>query len=259
MKALFIRCYGKLSPEMLVGGLIDMGVPPVFLDMKRKEAGLTAGFIEKANSKAQFSAHYFRIPDGERDDLLLKQDALLAHWNEMCDAAGVGFKETGWRVISALCAGASAAVDEIDGNIVDLRRGGVREEDVESLYAFLCGLSYLEIESVFVAPFELAEGNGEAARMTEKILTRAGSTAGKPVPTEGITPFAAAMLEALAEDFTPMDGRFLADRTAYGTDSAESPDGDNTVALYLGYFTESRESVFNKTVKIFGTQTESIF
>ena len=28
MKALFIRCNGKLTPDMLVGGLIDMGVPP---------------------------------------------------------------------------------------------------------------------------------------------------------------------------------------------------------------------------------------
>ena len=25
MKALFIRCNGKLTPDMLVGGLIDMG------------------------------------------------------------------------------------------------------------------------------------------------------------------------------------------------------------------------------------------
>mgnify|MGYP001759425635 CR=1 FL=1 len=31
MKAVFIRCYGKLIPDMLVGGLIDMGVPPEYL------------------------------------------------------------------------------------------------------------------------------------------------------------------------------------------------------------------------------------
>ena len=34
MKALFIRCNGKLTPDMLVGGLIDMGVPPAYLRTK---------------------------------------------------------------------------------------------------------------------------------------------------------------------------------------------------------------------------------
>lgn len=259
MKALFIRVYGRLTPDMLVGGLIDMGVPPAFLTAKLAEAGAPTNFIEKANSHAQFSAHYFRIPDGAHDELLLKQDDLLSRWNALCDAGEAEWKTVGWRVLSTLCAGASTALDEIDGNIVDLRRGGVREEDVYSLYAFLAGLSYLEIENVFTAPFELASGESEAARMTEKILVRAGSTAGKPVSAEAITPFAAAMLEGLSADFTPMDGRFLADHTAYGTESTTEPDGENTVALYLGYFTEDRDSVFQKMMKVFGAGGESIF
>ena len=259
MKALFIRCYGRLTPDMLVGALIDMGVPPVYLEAKMKEAGASSSFIEKANSKAQFSAHYFRIPDSADKSLLLKQDDLLTRWNDLCEKGSADFKETGWRVISTLCAGASAAVDEIDGNIVDLRRGNVREEDVDSLYAFLSGLLYLETEGMYTVPFSLEPASEEAAKMTEKILTRAGALSGKPIPASDISPFAAAVLEALSADFTPMDGRFLAERTAYGTESSEAPDGDNTVQMILGYFTESRESVFNKTVKVFGIPSESIF
>lgn len=259
MKALFIRAYGRLTPDMLVGGLIDMGVPPAYLTAKLGEAGAPTNFIEKANSHAQFSAHYFRFPDGAHEELLLKQDDLLRAWDDLCAAGQAEWKTVGWRVLSTLCAGASVALDEIDGNVVDLRRGGVREEDVFSLYAFLAGLSYLEVEGIFTAPFELAAGTSEAARMTEKILTRAGSTAGKPVLAEDIAPFAAAMLEGLSADFTPMDGRFLADHTAYGTDSAVEPDGENTVALYLGYFTEDRDSVFQKMMKVFGAGGESIF
>ena len=38
MKALFIRCNGKLTPDMLVGGLIDMGVPPAYLRTKLEAA-----------------------------------------------------------------------------------------------------------------------------------------------------------------------------------------------------------------------------
>ncbi len=44
MKALFIRCNGKLTPDMLVGGLIDMGVPPAYLRTKLEEAGVSPRF-----------------------------------------------------------------------------------------------------------------------------------------------------------------------------------------------------------------------
>lgn len=259
MKSLFIRCYGKLTPDMLVGGLIDMGVPVVYLKSRLTEAGSTADFIEKSNAKAQFSAHYFHIPDGDHTELLLKQDALLADWNHLCDTAGAAFKMTGWKVISALCAGASDAVDEIPGNIIDLRRGGVREEDALSLFCFLAGLEYLEAESVYTVPFEVGEPKGERERMTERILSRAGSTAGLPLPPGDITPFAAAMLEGLSKDFAPMDDRFITDHTGYGCASAESPDGQNTVALYLGYYTEKKESVFSRQMKVFGKEGEILF
>lgn len=259
MKALFIRCYGRLNADMLVGGLIDMGVPPVYLASKFKEAGADVDFIEKANAKAQFSAHYFHIPDGEHEELLLKQNDILDMWNELCDTSGVPWKMKGWTVISTLCAGASNAIDEIDGNIIDLRRGGVREEDILSLYAFLAGIEYLDIEAIFTCPFELGRGKSEAERMTEKILVGAGSTAGAPIPSADIHPFAAAIMEGLSKDFVPMDGAFLADRTAYGSESSEAPDGGNTVALYLGYYTEPQESIFKKQMKVFGTQADILF
>ena len=45
MKALFIRCNGKLAPDMLGGGLIDMGVPPAYLRTKLEAAGVSSAFI----------------------------------------------------------------------------------------------------------------------------------------------------------------------------------------------------------------------
>lgn len=63
MKALFIRCNGKLTPDMLVGGLIDMGVPPAYLRTKLEAAGVSSDFIERSNLDAKVSAHYFCIPE----------------------------------------------------------------------------------------------------------------------------------------------------------------------------------------------------
>ena len=121
-----------------------------------------------------------------------------------------------------------------------------------SLYLFLACLDYLEVESLFVVPFSLKEGRSERARATLHILTDAGSTVGKPIDAEDIHPFAAAMLEGLAAKFMPMDGRFLADKTAYGSASAEKPTGESTVAEYLGYFQDRGDSIFSRHLKVFG-------
>ncbi len=252
MKALFVRCYGKLTADMLIGGLIDMGVPPVYLQSKLKDAGLDVEFIEKANPKAQIAAHYFHIPPTGEKPMLLKERDIFKLWRDICSAGAPDWEDTGWKVFSALTSGASDAIDEIAGNVIDLRRIGVSEENLISLYLFLACLDYLQVESLFVCPFSIKEGQSEPARATVKILTDAGSTAGEPIDAEDIHPFAAAMLEGLAAKFMPMDSRFLADKTAYGSASAEQPTGDSTVAEYLGYFQDRGESIFSRHLKVFG-------
>ena len=92
----------------------------------------------------------------------------------------------------------------------------------------------------------------EKLRLRSYGVPDAGSTVGKPIDAEDIHPFAAAMLEGLAAKFMPMDGRFLADKTAYGSASAEKPTGESTVAEYLGYFQDRGDSVFSRHLKVFG-------
>lgn len=188
MKALFVRCYGKLTADMMIGGLIDMGVPPVYLTSKLKDAGLSCEFIEKPNPKAQISAHYFHIPEAGEKPMLLKERDIFKIWRDICEKGAPDWEDTGWKVFSALTSGASDAIDEIAGNIIDLRRIGVSEENLISLYLFLACLDYLEVESLFVVPFSLKEGKSERARATLHILTDAGSTVGKPIDAEDIHP-----------------------------------------------------------------------
>lgn len=158
MKALFIRCYGKLTADMMIGGLIDMGVPPVYLKSKLKDAGLPDNFIEKPNPKAQISAHYFYIPPYGDKPLLLKQADLFRIWKDICSKGAPEWEETGWKVFSALTAGVSHAIDEIPADVVDLRRAGVSEENLISLYLFLACLDYLDVETLFTCPFTISKG-----------------------------------------------------------------------------------------------------
>lgn len=252
MKALFVRCNGRLTPDMLVGGLIDMGVPPAYLRAKLEEAGIPADFIESSDPKAKVSAHYFHIPEKEGKPLLLKQKDLFVMWKNICENGEADWESLGWKVFSVLSAGASDALDEIPATIIDLRRCRVTEENLISLYCFFAGLDYLGVETLFTCPFSLSEGTSEAARTTEKILTRAASTTEEIISSEDIDPFAAAMLEGLSAGFTAMDGRFLVDKTSYGTASVENTAGEVTVAEYLGYFTDREDSIFSRHLKVFG-------
>ena len=205
MKALFIRCYGKLIPDMLIGGLIDMGVPPEYLKAKLKEAELAFDFIEKQIPKAQVSAHYFYIPEKGNKPLLLRQGDLYKKWREICEKAMPEWEVPGWKVFSALAAGASDALDEIPANIINLRRCDVKEEHLVSLYCFFACLDHLGVESVFVCPFSIAPGETEMARTTEKIMVHAVSTTGEVISAEDINPFAAAMIEGLSAGYIPME------------------------------------------------------
>lgn len=188
MKALFIRCYGKLTADMMIGGLIDMGVPPVYLKSKLKDAGLPDNFIEKPNPKAQISAHYFHIPPYGDKPLLLKQADLFRIWKDICSKGAPEWEETGWKVFSALTAGVSHAIDEIPADVVDLRRAGVAEENLISLYLFLACLDYLEVETLFTCPFTISKGKTEKGKSSAAILTDAVSTVGKEVPAEDVDP-----------------------------------------------------------------------
>lgn len=247
MKALFVKCYSCLTPDMMIGGLIDMGVPMVYLQSKMKEAGVEIEPLEMVNPKSQISAHYFHIPSlMDSDDLTMEE--MKSFWKDLTDKGEGDYYELGLDVFNALEKGREKVTDRDD----DYSEWGVRKEDILSLYYFLLSLSYLEIDNLFAAPFEVAKGKTEAGRIAEEILVRSGSTLGKAVEAEKISVFAAAMLEGLADDFVPMDGRFLVDNVSYGSISAEKPTGDNTVAEYMGYYTERKPSIFNRHMKTFG-------
>lgn len=141
-KAVFLKCYGVLTPDMMVGGLIDMGVPPVYLSSCLKEAGRTETFIEQANPKAQISAHYFRIPKAE-GSFRSKED-LLRLWQSLTEKKQNDWTEKGMKVFSALFAALPEGKEPGDYGI-----GG---EDVLSLYLFLAALDYLDAEIFFTVP-----------------------------------------------------------------------------------------------------------
>ena len=84
MKALFIKCNGELTPDMLAGALVNMGVPEIYLQAEGKKAGLYTRPIIRNNPYAQIGATYFYQPPviGEEN---LTMEGLKAEWMDLCE------------------------------------------------------------------------------------------------------------------------------------------------------------------------------
>lgn len=240
MKALFVKVNGPLTVDMMVGGLIDMGVPPVYLKASLKEIGETIDFIEEANPKAQVSAHYFYIPP--QGKVFSSKGEILLAWQKLKKESESYWYQRDLKIFQALFSHVS------DEKISGLR---ITKEKLVSLYLFMKGLDYLDAEAFFVVPFSIEEGASEEGKASFAILENAISTQGLPLSTDGMDPFAGAVLEGLSDDYMPMDGRFLVDKTSYGSNSVKRPTGDNTIALFLGYFTNRGDSIFGKRIQLF--------
>ena len=51
-RALFIDCYGRMSMDILTGGMLDMGVPEPYLLEEMKKAGATEPLLKKFSKSA---------------------------------------------------------------------------------------------------------------------------------------------------------------------------------------------------------------
>lgn len=250
MKALFIKYYGCLSMEMMLGALLDMGVPAAFLKEELNRSGLPVSFTESENHKTRIPAHYFHLSSAG-EDRPLGNEELKSFWQNLTAKAHPEWEKPGEKVIQAILEGAEA-IQGKSGDPDGTAFLGISKTSLAALYLFLASLDYLEVESIFTCPFSLEEGATRRGKFVKFLLRDAISTAGLALKPEGLSPLAAAVIHSLSSGFVPIDGRFLLGKTAYGTSDPQRPDGNNTMALYLGYFQDRGDSIFAQDVKIFG-------
>ncbi len=247
MKSLIVKCNNHLTLNMILGGLVNIGVPKVYLESEIAKTPWPVKLLVKSNSKVQIGTHYFDIePIGWNE--IITFSSMREFWNRLCKSTHPEFLKMGLEVIKTLENGYVSVVK----NNETLESLHITIESLISLYLLFLSMQYLEIEVVFTSPVDIDKGKSLIGELTSYILKRQGSTVGIPISPEEIHPFAAAVLESLSKDFVPVDGRFIIDATAYGSDSIENPTGENTVTLYMGYYTDKTSSVFQKYVQIFG-------
>lgn len=246
MKSLFVKGYYKITLDMLIGAMIDMGVPPLYLKSELRDAGLSDYFIEMANPKAKVGAHYFFIPSIIKSDITFEE--WIFRWAEICNDKYKERISIGMKITESI----KEALKENTVQLENLSQLQIYENSYAKLYCFLSALDYLGVDNVFTCPFSVKQGETLSGKISKSILKRAVTTTNVLLKAENITPFSAAVLETVSAEFLPMDSRFLVDNTAYGSDSVERPSGENTLSVYLGYFHDRESSIFKSSLKVFG-------
>lgn len=238
MKLLYIDCFAGISGDMMLGALLDLGVP---LDHLRDELGKLslpcsdyALSAEKTGRKG-IAATQARVKAADHQP--------HRHYSDIARMIGestlrVSVKETAQRIFRRL-AEAEAKVHGVELERVHFHEVGAVDSIVDIVGTAIC-LDWLGIDALHAAAIPLGSGYVETAhgRLPVPAPATAELLRGLPVhgdigPGERVTPTGAAILAALCSEF----GRVPAMRVegvGLGAGATDFADVPNLLRLVMG-------------------------
>lgn len=240
MRIAYIDMIGGVSGDMLLGALIDAGLP--LEDLKTELAKLGVGgfdlsaSVETRGGIAATLAHVTLAGDGQR----------VRDWTEFEETirSSLLSEDTGstsLRVLDLL-ARAEAAAHGVSKENTHLHELGTVDTLVD-VVGVIAGIERLGIEKVYASPFPLSSGISKSshgvmaatANATREVYQATGAPvrAGGPYGPHGeaVTPTGAALVATIAT-FTPVS--FTPTATGYGAGSRDPEDYPNVVGLWTG-------------------------
>lgn len=237
MKIVYIDCFSGISGDMLLGALVDAGLPveelkglinklaiePLDIQLIRAKRNGIQG--TKVNILAE------QLPQKERN---------LRDIIELIDNAEIPVivKEKSKEVFKIL-ASAEAKVHGLKPEEVHFHEIGALDSIVD-IVGSVFGMVFMGIKRVFCSQLPFGEGFVDCghgripvpAPATLEIL-KGTPVYGSGIKTELITPTGAALLKALVEEFCTMPPMII-DKVAYGVGSKEIKDRPNLLRLLIG-------------------------
>ncbi|WP_310600034.1 nickel pincer cofactor biosynthesis protein LarC [Desulfobulbus sp.] len=270
MQTAYLDCFSGVSGDMLLGALIDTGVPADYL--RQVVAGLRLSGVELAVERKVvqgFAAtkvtvacggHHHGHQHREHQHEQRHEHRHLADIADLLAAATVppSVRDTALAVFTRL-AEAEAAVHGTAVDTVHFHEVGAVDAIVD-IVGTVAGLAFLGVERLVCSPLPLARGwvacdHGEIPLPGPAVcrLLAGVPVCGEHLDQELVTPTGAALVRELARDFGPMPPMRLA-RTGYGAGSLVRHDGrPNLLRLMLG---ESVEATEARTVEVIETHLD---
>ena len=255
MKILYFDLVGGASGDMILGALLDLGLPPEHLETEWQKLNL-AGWklaVEKTERHHIGATHLkLSIPDE-------KSRRHLSHFKKLLDDSMLSEKvqSRAYSVFLRL-AEAEAKVHRTTVDKVHFHEVGGLDTLLDVTGA-LIGFEYWGIEKFYTSSFPLGMGSVTAdhGRLPVPPPAVAELVSGFPVrqtevEAEQVTPTGAALITALATYEPKLS--FQTEKVGYGAGMADFKEVPNLLRLWLG---EQKYSYLGDEVAVLETQTDN--
>ena len=238
MKIAYFDCYAGASGDMILGALLDAGLPIEHLRREIAKLRLShyALEVEKVTKQGIGGSQAHVIIDQEHHS---QHHRHLAHIREIIDNSDLdqAVKQKGQAIFQRL-AEAEARVHRTSVEAVHFHEVGAMDAIIDVMGSVI-GLAALDIDQTFCSPLHVGSGTVQCTHGTLPVPAPATAELikGKPVYSTGVkgellTPTGAAILTTLATGFGPLPAMAV-EGIGYGAGTAE-PGIPNLLRLVTG-------------------------
>ncbi|MCF8053185.1 MAG: nickel pincer cofactor biosynthesis protein LarC [Desulfobacterales bacterium] len=273
MKLAYFDCFSGISGDMILGALVDLGVPVDWVSAQLHKLPLT-GFSLRAEKT--FRSHIA----GTRVHVDIDDTGYFRTWSDIRGLIGAAdlpepVRSRSLAVFSRLAEVEArihgCAADEVHFHEV----GGT--DGIVDIVGAVCGIDYLHIERIVSSPLPLGKGfvrcrHGEIpvpAPATVRLLEGV-PVYGSGIETELVTPTGAALIVSLADEFGDLPNMCI-EKSGYGAGSANLADRPNLLRVLIGaspapegYATDETVTILEAAIddmnpELFGFLMERLF
>lgn len=237
MKAIYLDCFSGISGNMMIGAMLDAGLPFDYLCSELEKLAVKSyKLIDKDVSKRGIRARYFNVEARQwfQPSRNLHDIHKIINESSLTDTV----KATAIRIFNHLGA-AEAKVHGVPESKIHFHEVGAIDSIID-IVGIAIGLEYLGIQRIYTSALHVGSGYVKCShgRMPVPAPATAELLKGIPFYSEDIkgelvTPTGAAVVACLAEASGPVPKGFTVQQVAYGAGSREL-EIPNVVRLYVG-------------------------
>ncbi|WP_347243645.1 nickel pincer cofactor biosynthesis protein LarC [Thermogutta sp.] len=244
MKTAYFDCFSGISGDMVLGALVDVGVPIDAIQQAVDSLGLPdcrleAREVRKNGFRAtQVVVHTPR----EHHHRHLHHIVEMIRRSSLCESA----KEQSIKVFTRL-GEAEARVHGVPLEKVHFHEVGAADSIVD-IVGSVFGLNYLGVEAVYASPIPAGGGTVRIAHGEVSVPAPATAELLRGVPLlpcdvqmEMTTPTGAAFITTFAQEFGPLPAMEI-QKIGYGAGSRDIPHRPNVLRLFIGEIARPRET-----------------
>lgn len=253
----YIDCIAGASGDMLLGALVDAGLPPATLEAELAKLGIDGFHLHvRRVSKNGFGAAKVDVEtDDHAPERRLRDIVAVVANSTVADPV----KQRAARVFTRICE-AEAAIHGLPANDVHLHEvGGI--DAIVDVVGVLAGVAALGIARVVVSPVPLGRGfvDGAHGRIplpapATVALLRGAPVHGSAIDAELVTPTGAALLAELADAWGPLPAMTLT-AVGYGAGTRDLP-VPNVVRILLGEAPPAGAGWVSETITVLETNLD---